>query len=72
MVSKSISKCTLEKFQGIFLSLQPRGPELDSNSNQKIFIQSAVGGAHTAKYDIIKSIEELKYYQDNIFIPTEY
>ena len=37
----------------------------------KFFFQSAVGGAHTAKYDIIKSIEELKYYQDNIFIPTE-
>merc|ERR1712130_190248 len=30
--------------------------------------KTAIGGAHTAKYDIIKSIEELKYYRENIFV----
>ena len=58
----------IPRYFSLFLS--SRGPEFDPDSDQ-IFFQSAVGGAHTAKYDIIKSIEELKYYQDNIFIPTE-
>lgn len=29
--------------------------------------KTGVGGAHTAKYDIYESIEELKHYRANIF-----